>query len=591
MSTGPGAASPPDGGTDAGASKQPANDDNAPAAAADGAAAGGGGDGADTEARRESDVSQTSDLPPLKQPGRSSLADMQDILGNLNSLINLTPTTDDSTTFGGEAGNMAHHLPPSSSPPGGRRRTLATTGRASRRFSRTGSLNAGGSGPKEYAEEKYLKPEVKRARERLAGRFETLGFPRDGCLQSIKEAGGNLDQSVKLLLFYYPKGEGTRKMVRGLLKLIKEVEKKLEMALDSIRKTMSGGTPEERLKAVRVHFDNCDEGNKEYLTPNEFRRLSSTLGVEMSDQELAEAILEIDEDGNGQIEVDEYLMWWGDRELLDLYNEQNPGSGSDDDDGDDDDDDGDGDGDGDGGEAAQGDDAAAAGSGEGSGPETVNTGGTPPAGEAGAAAGLVVPALMMPPGTSASTASAPVQSARSSGEDGSSIGAVKSGSASTLSPSRMVAARKRAMKRASLSRRAPNWAHVLDSQNPMSAGLAGMPAGGYRGGRPAHIPRRRTLSATQWMQVNNLQLNKEKLPEIGRKIDKHIEDYQRRTSIIDGATITALTSKSANSTPTAVAAAGTTPPATAPAATTAAAAAAAAAGGTRPNGHERSDTI
>ena len=56
------------------------------------------------------------------------------------------------------------------------------------------------------------------------------------------------------------------------------------------------------------------------------------------------------------------------------------------------------------------------------------------------------------------------------------------------------------------------YCYVLDSQNPMSAGLAGMPAGGYR--RPAHIPRRRTLSATQWVQVNNLQLNKEKLPEI-----------------------------------------------------------------------------
>ena len=30
----------------------------------------------------------------------------------------------------------------------------------------------------------------------------------------------------------------------------------------------------------------------------------------------------LDEDGNGQIEVDEYLAWWGDEELIELYESQ-----------------------------------------------------------------------------------------------------------------------------------------------------------------------------------------------------------------------------------------------------------------------------
>jgi hypothetical protein len=37
---------------------------------------------------------------------------------------------------------------------------------------------------------------------------------------------------------------------------------------------------------------------------------------------LAKAVEEIDEDGNGQIEVDEYLDWWGDQQLIDLYGNQ-----------------------------------------------------------------------------------------------------------------------------------------------------------------------------------------------------------------------------------------------------------------------------
>ena len=82
------------------------------------------------------------------------------------------------------------------------------------------------------------------------------------------------------------------------------------------------GDAEERLASVRGLFDQCDVGDKEYLMPDEFALLSAKLGVRLSEKELEVAIEEIDEDGNGQIEIDEYLDWWGDQELIRLYSMQ-----------------------------------------------------------------------------------------------------------------------------------------------------------------------------------------------------------------------------------------------------------------------------
>ena len=85
---------------------------------------------------------------------------------------------------------------------------------------------------------------------------------------------------------------------------------------------VAGESPAERLSNVREIFSECDVGDKDYLNPGEFQKLSETLGVKLLDAELASIIEEIDEDGNGQIEVDEYLDWWGDEELVELYEAQ-----------------------------------------------------------------------------------------------------------------------------------------------------------------------------------------------------------------------------------------------------------------------------
>ena len=82
---------------------------------------------------------------------------------------------------------------------------------------------------------------------------------------------------------------------------------------------MSDGSLEDRLATVVKFFSDSDEGSKGFLTPVEFSHLSSRLGIDLSNAELREAVVTLDEDGNGQVELAEYLDWWGDEDLVALH--------------------------------------------------------------------------------------------------------------------------------------------------------------------------------------------------------------------------------------------------------------------------------
>ena len=57
-------------------------------------------------------------------------------------------------------------------------------------------------------------------------------------------------------------------------------------------------------------FKKLDTDNSGYLDSNEFNNLLLSLGAELSQEELLEALAEIDEDGNGKIEASEFISWW-----------------------------------------------------------------------------------------------------------------------------------------------------------------------------------------------------------------------------------------------------------------------------------------
>ena len=61
---------------------------------------------------------------------------------------------------------------------------------------------------------------------------------------------------------------------------------------------------------ARNVFNKFDEDGSCAISTSEFRRLIEFLGADFRDSEVADAIKEIDEDGSGQIDREEFVRWW-----------------------------------------------------------------------------------------------------------------------------------------------------------------------------------------------------------------------------------------------------------------------------------------
>ncbi len=146
---------------------------------------------------------------------------------------------------------------------------------------------------------------------RLAKRLATLDFPMDACLEALEKADMNIEKSVNMLLKWYPKGEGGRSAVMKLLKVLVGAEKKLDSMrgkLTSLYHPESGmGTPKTAAKSIFRQFDHDNSG---FIDADEFSGLLKGIGVIMTEDECREAINMLDEDGNGQIEEEEFVHWW-----------------------------------------------------------------------------------------------------------------------------------------------------------------------------------------------------------------------------------------------------------------------------------------
>ena len=429
------------------------------------------GDGEEKEDAVEEEEEQTllfdhvpgTSTRPAGNAGRNSLMVMANLLDSLSS----------STTMGAVATLTPQQGRRRSMAQGRSRRTtlglLPTLARGGAPVPRGRRPSALGNAPRAYRPELGLSSAAKRSRERLAARYATLGFPMDGCMQVLKESSGDLDKMAKLLLFYYQKGEGVRNMVKSLTLLIKRTEEKLKEALAAIKTTMSDGPPAERYIAVRKHFDACDTGGKLYLTSTEFHKLSATLGVEMSAEELEEAILEIDDDGNGAVDLDEYLMWWGDDELLTLYRRRASAAVVD----------------------IVG--AGIAANGAAGGGSSSSSSSSSPSMRAG-----IIPPLQL---QSAGIAEGDEE------EEGEEEGGEGGG----------------ADEFAKIDKDAPSWMHTLNS------GLTSTPPGDLKSGGARSAIRRRTQSASEWVSYSKMHLGKqtlkEDLPDI-RSIEKKIKSMR-----------------------------------------------------------------
>lgn len=64
---------------------------------------------------------------------------------------------------------------------------------------------------------------------------------------------------------------------------------------------------------VLAYFNNFDSKKNGSLDFSEFSELISTIGFNLSEEQLKEGFHKIDTDNNNEIDLDEFLAWWGEQ--------------------------------------------------------------------------------------------------------------------------------------------------------------------------------------------------------------------------------------------------------------------------------------
>ncbi|MBL1142776.1 MAG: EF-hand domain-containing protein [Proteobacteria bacterium] len=64
---------------------------------------------------------------------------------------------------------------------------------------------------------------------------------------------------------------------------------------------------------VLTYFSNFDSRKNGSLDFTEFSELISAIGFNLSDKQLREGFDKIDTDNNNEIDLDEFMAWWGEK--------------------------------------------------------------------------------------------------------------------------------------------------------------------------------------------------------------------------------------------------------------------------------------
>eukprot|EP01041_Mallomonas_annulata_P004111 gene4111-8169_t len=80
-----------------------------------------------------------------------------------------------------------------------------------------------------------------------------------------------------------------------------------------IRVSKLPGTQSQQEVMARNTFKRFDENGSGDLSISELSKLASILGVDFTDEELQQAIIELDKDNSGLVTCDEFVSWWSDR--------------------------------------------------------------------------------------------------------------------------------------------------------------------------------------------------------------------------------------------------------------------------------------
>jgi calmodulin len=81
-------------------------------------------------------------------------------------------------------------------------------------------------------------------------------------------------------------------------------------AFGNVAEEESAEEVEKRVKKIRALFQRLDADMSGEIAPQEVFTLADMLGVQMSEEQLAEAVVEMDFDGTGQVDFEEFVEWW-----------------------------------------------------------------------------------------------------------------------------------------------------------------------------------------------------------------------------------------------------------------------------------------
>ena len=201
--------------------------------------------------------------------------------------------------------------------------------RKERRYSK-GSLSRGGNPSFPWLCSGPASPMAAKQKYRAA-RLATLGFPPSACEQALMASGGVLGDAVSRLLQAYPKGDVGRALVYSLLQLIESSEVKLSKTAASMqmmymptrkRSTGDGGSQpgspairrrssmENTREMLHMLFRRYDIDHSGGISPDELLQLTREMGVEMTVEEVREAILQMDSSKDGVVQFDEFAAWY-----------------------------------------------------------------------------------------------------------------------------------------------------------------------------------------------------------------------------------------------------------------------------------------
>ena len=73
------------------------------------------------------------------------------------------------------------------------------------------------------------------------------------------------------------------------------------------------------LEEIRIAFDMFDENGDHTIDAKELKHIMITLGVESTNEEIIDIMKTVDKDGNGFIDLEEFIALMTEKMVLNLY--------------------------------------------------------------------------------------------------------------------------------------------------------------------------------------------------------------------------------------------------------------------------------